>query len=467
METQSSGTLQSPSTFSESSKTGSSRSLGSAKDEPDFTKDNSASPIDLECHIQAERITKILEETIYKTKMALCLPHFVQEYKTLSSILSNQHMEDLVFIFEQYDNPLFSTSLLNLDALEDIKAGDVSLKNRLNPELGHLVYILNSYPNLKPKVEEMIIEMKEEYAAYDESRKSFPGLEYLLTLEHFRDLMIKQMDTTAAEELAAKLNTRKLEGSNERLIEKIKEYTQDLKEEHERFEETMKMKTDLIARLEQELAILNRDAEIKLKKKIRAESDMVVPITQAIHGRGRKRKREPEKWKVNRAKIQRLDSDRQMVLATRAHLVKDEMLKEEEVECRELYENILRKHLIDEKNQRARRFKVETQLLSWLQKYDLEMADKQVELDEFTTKYEDEVQKCEELELKLAEQDKEYVPLMAEREEEYHQELTEKMNKFLLEHAARVIQCAWRDVLSNRAEKKRLKGKGKKVKKKS
>ncbi|XP_045518259.1 dynein regulatory complex protein 10-like [Pieris brassicae] len=420
METQSSGTLQSPSTFSESSKTGSSRSLGSAKDEPDFTKDNSASPIDLECHIQAERITKILEETIYKTKMALCLPHFVQEYKTLSSILSNQHMEDLVFIFEQYDNPLFSTSLLNLDALEDIKAGDVSLKNRLNPELGHLVYILNSYPNLKPKVEEMIIEMKEEYAAYDESRKSFPGLEYLLTLEHFRDLMIKQMDTTAAEELAAKLNTRKLEGSNERLIEKIKEYTQDLKEEHERFEETMKMKTDLIARLEQELAILNRDAEIKLKKKI-------------------------------------LDSDRQMVLATRAHLVKDEMLKEEEVECRELYENILRKHLIDEKNQRARRFKVETQLLSWLQKYDLEMADKQVELDEFTTKYEDEVQKCEELELKLAEQDKEYVPLMAEREEEYHQELTEKMNKFLLEHAARVIQCAWRDVLSNRAEKKRLK----------
>lgn len=51
----------------------------------------------------------------------------------------------------------------------------------------------------------------------------------------------------------------------------------------------------------------------------------------------------------------RLDSDRQMVLATRAHLVKNEMLKEEEVECRELYENILRKHLIDEKNQRARR----------------------------------------------------------------------------------------------------------------
>lgn len=57
---------------------------------------------------------------------------------------------------------------------------------------------------------------------------------------------------------------------------------------------------------------------------------------------------------------------------------------------------------------------------------------------------------------KIAEQDKEYIPLMAEREEEYHQEMKEKMNKFLIEHAARVIQNAWREVLANRAEKKRV-----------
>lgn len=31
-------------------------------------------------------------------------------------------MDDLVFIFEQYDNPLFSSSLLNMAAMEDIKA---------------------------------------------------------------------------------------------------------------------------------------------------------------------------------------------------------------------------------------------------------------------------------------------------------------------------------------------------------
>ncbi|CAG9786886.1 unnamed protein product [Diatraea saccharalis] len=182
----------------------------------------------------------------------------------------------------------------------------------------------------------------------------------------------------------------------------------------------MALKRDIIKKLEYELMVLNQDASIKLKKKI-------------------------------------LDSDRQMVLASRAHAVKSEMLKEEEIESREGYETLLKQHLIEEKNQRARRFKVETQLMSWLQKYDIEMGDKQVELDEFTEKYDDEVQKCEKLEEQLAEQDKEYIPLMAEREEEYHQEMTEKMNKFLMEHAARVIQNAWREVLANRAEKKRLK----------
>lgn len=47
-------------------------------------------------------------------------------------------------------------------------------------------------------------------------------MDYLLTLEHFRDLMVRQMETTAAEELEAKINMRKLEASNEKLIAKIK-----------------------------------------------------------------------------------------------------------------------------------------------------------------------------------------------------------------------------------------------------
>lgn len=45
---------------------------------------------------------------------------------------------------------------------------------------------------------------------------------------------------------------------------------------------------------------------------------------------------------------------------------------------------------------------------------------------------------------------------MKEREEEYHAEMTAKLNVFIMEHAARVIQFAWREVLANRAEKKKV-----------
>lgn len=45
-----------------------------------------------------------------------------------------------------------------------------------------------------------------------------------------------------------------------------------------------------------------------------------------------------------------------MVLATRAHEIKHEILKEEEAETKDTYNALLRSHLIDEKNMRARRY---------------------------------------------------------------------------------------------------------------
>lgn len=42
---------------------------------------------------------------------------------------------------------------------------------------------------------------------------------------------------------------------------------------------------------------------------------------------------------------------------------------------------------------------METQLLSWLQKYDVEMREKQIDLDELTKMYEDELEKIEVLEV--------------------------------------------------------------------
>ncbi|XP_063536037.1 dynein regulatory complex protein 10-like [Cydia strobilella] len=397
----------------------------SARDDFDPTMEESLSPVDLEALIQTERITKILDECVYKTKLAICLPNLVKEFHTLSSILSSQNMDDLVFIFEQYDKPLFSNSFLNMEALEDIKSGASTLKNRLNPELGHLMYIMFSYPALKPKVEEMVEKPKCFYCSnftHVTSRQDGvmpPSLDYLETLEQFRELMVRQLSTTAAEELAAKFKTKKLEAQNAKLIANIKEKSEALEAEKEAFEAAMEEKRQKIKSLQDELEEIQAEASKDIKKKI-------------------------------------LDSERQMVLESRVHAVKKNILQDEQAETTRVYKTLLATHVQEEKKLRARRLKVETQLISWIKKYDLEMTDKQVELDDFQQKYDDEVRGCRELEEKLKIQNVEYIPLMAEREEEYHREMKEKMEKFLLEHAARVIQSAWRKILLNRTERKKL-----------
>lgn len=59
--------------------------------------------------------------------------------------------------------------------------------------------------------------------------------------------------------------------------------------------------------------------------------------------------------------------------------------------------------------------------------------------------------------MEFEEQEKMYIPLMAEKEEDYRREVLSKVKVFIEEHAARVLQRAWRRVLSARAEKKRVK----------
>ncbi|XP_063624216.1 dynein regulatory complex protein 10-like [Cydia splendana] len=413
--------MQSSSSGTPSENTGTSSlssSVGSAAQDLKVGDSSGVSPIDMECNIQTERITKCLDKLVYQTKLALCIPALMRD-KILTNILPATDLQEVVFIFYQYDDS-FSNSCMNMNAIEDVQAGDMSLKHRVNSDLSYLLCTLCSYPALKPHVERLVEKMKRDtLCSGDQSINPSAGLNHLLKLEEFRDLMVRRMKTTAAEEISAVIRTKKLEKSNIECLNKIAEDKKCLHEEKLEHEEQTRSKTELKARLKRELQELQRKSSIGRKKQI-------------------------------------LDSERQMVLATRAHKVKYEILKEEQAESKELYNNSLTINMTAEKRLRDRRRKVETQLLSWVQKYDLEMTAKQEELDGITQQYEDEVKKCNELKLKLEKQNEEFFPLMEEKEGEYHQEMTAKLDKFIVEHAARVIQTAWRDTLQNRAEKRRL-----------
>ncbi|XP_063363985.1 dynein regulatory complex protein 10-like [Cydia amplana] len=404
---------------SPSENTGTSSISSTIACQEEFETVGDLSAMDMECDIQTERITKSLDKLVYQTKLALCIPA-LKRGKILTNILTSRDLDDVKLIILQYDDPFSSKSTMNMNALEDMQAGDMSLRNRVNTDLSNLMSTLYSYPALKPHVEKLVENMKRDtLCSKNQSIKSSPGLNYLLKLEEFRDLMVQRMKTTAAEEISAIIRTRKLEKLNDESLKKIAEDKKCLQEEKLEHEKQYRQNGEVIAQLKRELQV-NQQKSAGVRKK------------------------------------QILESERLMVLATRAHKVRYQMLKEEEVESRELYDRSLSNNMTAEKQLRDHRRKVESQLQTWLQKYDLEMSAKQKDLDEITQQYDDEAKKCKELERKLEKQDKEFFPLMEEKENEYHQEMTAKLDKFIVEHAARVIQYAWRTTLQNRNEKKTL-----------
>ncbi|XP_063624771.1 dynein regulatory complex protein 10-like [Cydia splendana] len=334
---------------SDSSKTGSSKTSEHSGTKVEPERDDGSSPMDMERIIQTDRITKSLDKLVYQTKLAICINNLMND-NILANILTKKHLDAVTSTIYQYHRPVYeyAASLINIAAADDISAGDLSLKNRVNPDLCFMMYTLCSYPELKPHVERITEQVKGPSV----------GLKYLQKLEEFRDLMVIQMKTTAADELAAIINTRKLEKSNNESLEKIREDKECLEQEKLDHEQIMREKLELIEQLKQELELNHHKAIIKRKKEI-------------------------------------LDSERQMVVATRAHTVKYQMLKEEAEETQDGYHSLLHRGLLAEKQLRDRRRKCEVQLQSWLQKYDVEMIVKQEELDELIKVHEEEREKIE------------------------------------------------------------------------
>lgn len=69
---------------------------------------------------------------------------------------------------------------------------------------------------------------------------------------------------------------------------------------------------------------------------------------------------------------------------SQASEVRREELTEEAERVENQYNSLLEDHLVSEKNLRTKRYKVETQLASWLTKYDTDIGERHAELEELT-----------------------------------------------------------------------------------
>ncbi|XP_044729478.1 dynein regulatory complex protein 10-like [Chrysoperla carnea] len=129
-------------------------------------------------------------------------------------------------------------------------------------------------------------------------------------------------------------------------------------------------------------------------------------------------------------------------------------LQEENKRIQDECEILLAQHLKEEKDGRKKNLKIETQLFSWMEKYDLEMMERQDRYDDLNRKYLDEKLLHDEIGQRLDEQQPTYDELMVEKHEYLAKVWNEKYQNFVQNLAAKRIQRFYRqhrkDVLKKR-----------------
>ncbi|XP_038618689.1 dynein regulatory complex protein 10 [Tachyglossus aculeatus] len=114
---------------------------------------------------------------------------------------------------------------------------------------------------------------------------------------------------------------------------------------------------------------------------------------------------------------------------------------------------------------RKKKYKLETEIENWIQKYDGEMGEKQTELEELQAIYAEEKAQLAELQEKHGVLRQEYAQITEERQVTSKKKLEEERELIIMVRAATLIQAFWKGYLIRsllKSKRKKKKGKGKK-----
>ncbi|XP_016143696.1 dynein regulatory complex protein 10 isoform X1 [Sinocyclocheilus grahami] len=164
------------------------------------------------------------------------------------------------------------------------------------------------------------------------------------------------------------------------------------------------------------------------------------------------------------------DAEKQSQSDTKTSEGKGARLQQEASQLRAQLNNVTEGDRERELALRKKKYKEETEIENWIQKYDTEIGEKQTELEEMTRMYETDMAELRALEEHSAVLDLEYSQIMEERQEAQKQREQQEREREMQSQAATVVQAHWRGfcvrkaMKANAKPKKGKKGKGKKGK---
>ncbi|XP_020833751.1 dynein regulatory complex protein 10 [Phascolarctos cinereus] len=143
-------------------------------------------------------------------------------------------------------------------------------------------------------------------------------------------------------------------------------------------------------------------------------------------------------------------------------------IQQDILRLRTQYHNIVEENRDSEQALRKKKYKLETEIENWIQKYDTEMGEKQTEYEELDEIYTEEKAQLAELKEKHAVLVQEFVQIRDERLINSKKQLEAEKEMALMMRAATLIQAFWRGYLVRSLlkskRKKKKKGRGRKKK---
>uniref|UniRef100_A0A182JA17 Dynein regulatory complex protein 10 n=1 Tax=Anopheles atroparvus TaxID=41427 RepID=A0A182JA17_ANOAO len=360
----------------------------------------------VEFNIQINRVGTILGEMTQTLEVLFCLP----------IICNNEALLDGCFDEDDKNVIKFLSQYIASNTTATMTKNDIDIEQLKIPS-GQLIELAT------------LLSKQELHAATAGHVKQLPGMyrRFLSNIREFRKFTINKMKLTAQKDLAKEKILHRLWTRNERNKKEIRKIEDILVMKKEKLEESVQEKYAVIERYSTELEELEKNSREQIIKFMN-------------------------------------DSDREMYQYFERSDQRYDNLLEEAASTMKTYQQQLQEDLAVEKSNRLKKLKLTHQLQSWLHKYDKDAGERTHELKGLVAKLNIRQQEYDRWKRNIFDpQERKYFDAMEEKRQIEIREQEERIEAFMMNRAAKVLQRCWRSV-AERKRKMRGKGRGRKGK---
>ncbi|XP_052611173.1 dynein regulatory complex protein 10 [Peromyscus californicus insignis] len=227
-------------------------------------------------------------------------------------------------------------------------------------------------------------------------------------------------------------------------VKEKNQFLQDINRRNERNQE-------VIDGLQAELAEVLKNKEAEVEK----ENFVIQELKNHLH--------QVFKFSENSLLRTKQEAEKQQKMDYRASQARLAKIQQEILALRSQYHNLVMENREVEQALRKKKYKVETEIENWIQKYDMEMSEKQDEYEDLESIHKEEKLQLEELKERHAVLVEEFAQIRAESEINSKKRVEAEREMVRMVKAATLIQAVWKGYLvrSMLRSKRKKKGKGK------